>query len=393
MNSDLVTTVMGMKESNPESNCDADFDKFVGFWNDFSKALLVRLKIDESTSAAISKLSELLFILSLKDSEIRDIRDLLETGNRAVILWGPPGTGKTYEALRVVRLKLGLSDGQDGKQLFSDLAKTELESASGISGPGCYELVQFHPSYSYEDFIGGIRPRVDVDGKNISYELHEGIFKRFCDTACRNGKKPFVFIIDEINRADLSAVFGELLYALEYRGTKIKLPGFENAFCIPKNVYLIGTMNNVDKSLVSFDLALRRRFGFFKLMPNLDTLEEMPELECIKPDSLRDYVERCKKLNVSIGKQLGLGQDYQIGQAYFKKIADFLPPVESANPEISPQREIESDYMQIGSYDLEKLWTYHILPLLEEYLGAKGAEDETEKALKDLKTAFTTVLR
>jgi 5-methylcytosine-specific restriction endonuclease McrBC GTP-binding regulatory subunit McrB len=121
----------------------------------------------------------------------------------------------------------------------------------------------------------GISPQ--LDGKEVSYHLREGIFKKFCDEANQHNDKKYIFIIDEINREELSAVFGELLYALEYRGESITLPLYnekdKRGFSIPKNVYIIGIMNNVDKSLVTFDLALRRHFSFYKLMPKLSILE------------------------------------------------------------------------------------------------------------------------
>lgn len=225
--------------------------------------------------------------------------------------------------------------------------------------------------------------------------MRQGVFYRFCNVANKNLDQKYIFIIDEINRAELSAVFGELLFALEYRGKHIKLPHFTKSFTIPENVYIIGTMNNVDKSLITFDLALRRRFGFFKLIPKLDVIANVLE-DKIESNSLDKYVVKCKQLNLLISKLdnqkltaseqelknkikdskkifLGLDEDYQIGQAYFLKIKDFLP---------------EGKDIEITSFDLEKLWIYNIEPLLEEYLGMSMEDNSIKAQLVNLKDFF-----
>ena len=231
-----------------------------------------------------------------------------------------------------------------------------------------------------------------MDGKQISYIRKNGIFKSFCEKAKtfydpeknENEQKKFIFIIDEINRADLSSVFGELLYALEYRNENINIPNFDEPFCIPPNIYLIGTMNNVDKSLVTFDLALRRRFGFFKVMPNLKVISNILKDYNINDEILTKYIERCKWLNEQLCNSndqlgLGLGEDYQIGQAYFGKIKDFLI-------------KRTENQAEITSIELEKLWIYHIQPLLEEYLGARLEDDNILESLKKLRDSFVKKL-
>jgi len=250
---------------------------------------------------------------------------------------------------------------------------------------GLYEIIQFHPNYTYQDFIGGISP--NVSGGQIAYELKEGIFQRFCKVAEKNPKCNFILIIDEINRANLSEVFGELLYALEYRGKSINIPYF-GEFTIPENVYIIGTMNDVDKSLVTFDLALRRRFGFFELAPNLDTLSNMFMFQIednngkkeicslVEQNCLELYIKRCKKLNDDIKDKengLALADSYQIGQAYFKKIEHFL--------------EKKPDQL-ITPFELEKLWAYHLEPLLKEYLGMSLDDNDIKTKLNTVKTTF-----
>ena len=348
------------------------FDEFKTIWTNISNKILVNLEI-EKNHENLENLSKLISKICIEETDIKNISDLLTTGNKAVILWGPPGTGKTYESEQVVKELLEVKEGEnfEEKYLFSKGYMNRNEK-------GYYEIVQFHPNYTYQDFIGGISPK--LRGNNVSYELREGIFKKFCDTANKdeNKNKKFIFIIDEINRAELSAVFGELLYALEYRGKSINLPHFKSPFTIPSNVYIIGTMNNVDKSLVTFDLALRRRFGFFKLMPKLEVIKDVLS-EVIDEESLSKYYDKCEKLNKNIVTNLDLGENYQIGQAYFLKIRDFLEKNE--NEEI-----IENQ--NITSFELEKLWIYNLEPLLEEYLGMSIEDNEVMSKLKSLKEEF-----
>lgn len=375
------------KSYTPESITNMDFDKFKVAWKNISDNILEDFKIDNKTPA-ISGLSKFISIISIEETDIKNISDLLTTGNKAVILWGPPGTGKTFESMAVVEELLRIDRPSDQTieerkkfdkmieriHLFSN--KGTARSTSVTNNIGYYEIVQFHPNYTYQDFIGGISPK--LDGKDVSYELREGVFKKFCDQAKDNPKQKFIFIIDEINRAELSAVFGELLFALEYRGKHINLPHFKDSFSIPENVYIIGTMNNVDKSLVTFDLALRRRFGFFKLMPKLVVIEEVLG-ETVEEISLSKYYEKCKKLNDSIKDKLELGEDYQIGQAYFLKIKDFLNKDDKGEL-IKPAI--------ITSFELEKLWVYNIEPLLEEYLGMSIEDTDIKTKLDDLKKFF-----
>jgi len=363
-----------IKDYTPENITNMNFDNFITKWKDISNKIFENLDI-EKNEENISELSKLISIIMTQETDIKNISDLLTTGNRAVILWGPPGTGKTYESEQVVKELLEVGEDENFEEyLFSNKEKNEDKK-------GYYEIVQFHPNYTYQDFIGGIAPKLDDDSNNISYELKKGIFKRFCDEANKekNKNKKYIFIIDEINRAELSAVFGELLYALEYRGKAINLPNFKKPFTIPTNVYIIGTMNNVDKSLVTFDLALRRRFGFFKLMPKLDVLEDVL-CETIEEISLSKYVDKCKKLNEDIKNNSDLGENYQIGQAYFLKIKDFLP-----------QKGNNEELQIITSFELEKLWIYNIEPLLEEYFGMSIEDDSMLSKLKELKKEFEVI--
>ena len=198
-----------------------------------------------------------------------------------LILYGPPGTGKTYLAERLAHYL--------------------------VAGGGFSELVQFHASYAYEDFVQGIRPQV-IEGA-LHYELIAGCFLRFCDKARQVGEKPCVLIIDEINRANLARVFGELMYLLEYRHRPIALAGGGPEFSIPANVYLIGTMNTADRSIALVDQAMRRRFSFVRLRPNYQLLANYLETRSLSPEKL---VALLKEVNQSIGDE-----DYELGISFF----------------------------------------------------------------------------
>ena len=343
----------------------------------YSAAIRDMIPEDERGDNFWNEMSKLLSIIMLQEQEMKNIQELLETGNKAIILYGPPGTGKTYHAHELIRTELGIPDGKMDVYRF-DINKEVPEK-------GAWTFVQFHPNYTYEDFIGGISPK--LTGDHLSYTLKEGIFKQFCDAAAEkdNRDKKFIIVIDEINRADLSAVFGELMYALEYRDRNVSIPNFPEPFVIPSNVYLIGTMNSIDKSLVTFDLALRRRFSFIKIMPNVAAIENMLCDYCIDETCLVNFIKRCKKLNERISSpssRLQLGADYQIGHAYFGKIKDF-----------KEKRRQDEEAQIITTFDLEKLWDYHLQPLLEEYLGNRVEDKEIKDLLQSIRDEFTKPLK
>lgn len=360
-----------------------DFISEIG-WTAYSTAIKEMIPEDKRGDNFFDEMSQLLSIIMIQDQDVNNIQELLETGNKAVILYGPPGTGKTFQAKNIVFQKLGLSC-ENGNQKEIDKL-LEDNKFPKIGETGTWALVQFHPNYTYEDFIGGISPK--LSGSELSYQLKVGLFKKFCDEAKQNDNKDkkFIMIIDEINRADLSSVFGELMYSLEYRGESVSIPNFDDPFVIPSNVYVIGTMNSIDKSLVTFDLALRRRFGFYKLMPNLKVLESILAEYNVEEETLVKYIERCENLNTGIASStppLQLGPEYQIGQAYFGKIKDFL-----TKPE-----ENDKEPKEITILELEKLWTYHIEPLLQEYLGNRVDDSEVKKKIKDIQNVFTKPLQ
>jgi hypothetical protein len=234
---------------------------------------------------------------------------------KQAIFYGPPGTGKTFTAKKIAD---ELVDGTDG---FTD-------------------ILQFHQNYEYEDFIQGIRP--STDGSDLSYSLESGTFLDFCEEAGERSS-PCVLIIDEINRADLSSVFGELMYLLEYREDDVQLAQSqvneddpyldEDGFEIPDNVYIMGTMNTADRSIALVDFALRRRFAFLELDPNWDVLDEKFSASGVDVDDLIDVL---KAINDDIGDS-----NYELGHTYFLEAED---------------RD-----------EVRNIWKLEIVPYLEEY--------------------------
>ena len=322
---------------------------------------------------------------------------------KQIIKYGAPGTGKTYQA----RLQTSL---------MFDIWKEEFASNSRLTHASQIELVQFHPSFSYEDFMEGLRPVLGSNG-NSQLGLQNGVFKEFCRSAGKweidvyglglaqkwesltikellpfreklsgehwrdvfeisdtsklvsEAVPPFFFIIDEVNRAELSRVFGELMYCLEYRGTrgcvKTQYANLNNEhtgmlkdakgylFFIPTNIYLIGTMNTIDRSVESFDFALRRRFRWEEVVPDMALLKYHLNQFC---KAWLPLVDNLECLNELIAKEPLLGNDYQIGHAYLMdlKYATSLT--------VSEVRE--------------RVWDDCIRPLLQEYLRGTGKETE-----------------
>lgn len=175
------------------------------------------------------------------------------------------------------------------------------------------ELIQFHQNYSYEDFIMGYRPCED------GFELQEGIFYRFCKKAESNSEQPYFFIIDEINRGNISKIFGELLMLIEkdYRGKSLTVAYNGQEFSVPKNLYLIGMMNTADRSLALIDYALRRRFSFFEMTPGFDSKGFQDYLLSFDNETFTTLIEKIKDLNNEIEKDPTLGKGFCIGHSYF----------------------------------------------------------------------------
>jgi 5-methylcytosine-specific restriction protein B len=254
--------------------------------------------------------------LLLPRAWLQEALDLLRE-KRQLIFYGPPGTGKTYVAQRL--------------------------ASHVTSGGGTYKLVQFHPSYAYEDFVEGYRPRPAVDGGGISFELVPGPLRQIADAARDDPAQPYLLIIDEINRGNLAKVFGELYFLLEYRDEVVALQySPDQEFSLPGSLYMIGTMNTADRSIALVDAAMRRRFYFVPFFP-----QEEPTAGL-----LRRWLERegrditpallLEALNEEVGDR-----DFAIGPSYFMT-------------------------RRIGEEgELERIWKHAIMPLLEEqFFGA-----------------------
>lgn len=266
-------------------------------------------------------------------------RKLVSSKN--IIFRGAPGTGKTYLA-RSMAAEI-VSDGRHNT--FDDL---ENEQKKNI------EFIQFHPSYDYTDFVEGFRPTVDEETNDMRYEVIPGVFKKFISRAKlrqREGEK-LVFIIDEINRGEISKIFGELFFAIDpsYRGkkgavkTQYASSDETNMFYVPDNVYIIGTMNDIDRSVESFDFAMRRRFRFIEI-----TADSQIAMLDGRVDDYNKATEYMQRLNQAISEVDGLNSHYHIGPSYFLKL-----------------KEIENNY--------DQLWQDYLEPLLEEYV--RGFFDE-----------------
>jgi len=213
-----------------------------------------------------------------------------------IILQGAPGVGKTFTAERLAYTLMGEIDKQR------------------------VEMVQFHQNYSYEDFILGYKPNVDG-----GFELKHGVFYKFCKKALNTPDKDFFFIIDEINRGNLSKIFGELLMLIEnsYRGKEIKLAYTDELFTVPKNLYIIGMMNTADRSLAMIDYALRRRFSFFEMYPGFATEGFKSYQLSLANERLDKLIQGIQALNEAISSDDSLGNGFCIGHSYFCNQTEF----------------------------------------------------------------------
>ncbi|MFD9544561.1 DUF4357 domain-containing protein [Streptomyces sp. NPDC060022] len=263
-----------------------------------------------------------------------ELRELLWEENQ-LVLYGPPGTGKTYLAMKLA------------------------EHFGG--GPEQVTLVQFHPSYAYEDFFEGFRPEADPDSGEVAFRLKAGPLRELADLASREGNQhiPHFLIIDELNRANLAKVFGELYFLLEYRKRSVRLTYSGDDFRLPPNLFVIGTMNTADRSIALVDAAMRRRFAFVELSPRTEPTRGLLARWLHRNNKDQEPAYLLDALNERIGDP-----EFAIGPSYLMK-----PGV----------------YREGG---LERTWRTKILPLLEEHHYGEGIDAESRYGLAELRKSL-----
>lgn len=284
-----------------------------------------------------------------------------------LILYGPPGTGKTYKtAIYAVAI---CEEQNDMEAVLENGYESIMAGYRDLKKSGRIGFTTFHQSFGYEDFIEGIRPvlkrkqkeadltseaELKKENQNLEYKIKKGVFYKFCEKA-RGKKEPYVFIIDELNRGNISRIFGELMTLIEESKREGKpgavsaiLPYSRKEFSVPENVYIIGTMNTADRSIAMLDTALRRRFSFEEIMPRPQKLKEMGADKV----SYLDQEGNPKEINIvkmleAINNRIEVlyDRDHTIGQAYFAELCG-----ESATVE-----------------NLQKIFKNSVFPLLQEY--------------------------
>ena len=273
----------------------------------------------------------------ISETEYNKLLQLIKR-KKNVILQGAPGVGKTFSAKRLAYSIMGVKD--DNR----------------------IELIQFHQNYSYEDFIMGYKPNEEG-----GFNLVKGSFYRFCKKAELEPKKDFFFIIDEINRGNLSKIFGELFMLIEkdYRNEKIKLAYSDEYFCVPHNVHIIGMMNTADRSLAMIDYALRRRFSFYDMEAGFDTRSFKDYINNIQNEYFEHVIHSVQDLNHVISNDNSLGKGFCIGHSYFCNLSS-----EDCSNEI-----------------LSNIIEYDIIPMLKEYWFDN--EDKFNKQAEKLRNALS----
>ena len=234
-----------------------------------------------------------------------------------IILQGAPGVGKTFTAKRLAYCIIGAKN------------------------PDRVQMIQFHQSYSYEDFIEGYRPTEN------GFTIKKGSFYKFCKLAEDDDENDYFFIIDEINRGNLSKIFGELFMLIEKdkRGIELQLLYSDENFSVPPNVYIIGMMNTADRSLAMLDYALRRRFSFFTMKPGFNTIGFQTYQDSLKSDAFKKLISCIKQLNSKIAADISLGEGFCIGLSYFCGLTAKTATVRT----------------------LTSIIEYELIPLLKEY--------------------------
>lgn len=321
----------------------------------------------------------------------QEMKELDKEFDKNIILYGPPGTGKTYNS---VIYAVAICDGKPVDELTDYAAVmsryNELKKAGRIS------FTTFHQSYGYEEFIEGIKPIIDENKQDIGYTIEPGVFKEFCDnaksitrtstgiesTVIEENTEPYVFIIDEINRGNISKIFGELITLIEStkragmpEEASAILPYSGDEFSVPSNVYILGTMNTADRSIALMDTALRRRFQFVEMMPDSDVLRK------IRADKVEDLdvAAMLDKINERI--EYLYDREHTIGHAFFTDLKD--------------DATLEK---------LQSIFEKSVIPLLQEYfyedyqkiqlvLGDNAKSDDSLKFIIDEKVVAKNIFK
>jgi 5-methylcytosine-specific restriction protein B len=254
------------------------------------------------------------------DQDFLEDVQLLMHDKKQIIFYGPPGTGKTWVGQR--------------------FAQYWVDQAEDLGGE--VQIIQFHPSYAYEEFVEGIRPqsiKTQEGRQELSYPVKKGLFWRFCDLARTHPRRRYVLIIDEVNRGELPRILGELLYLLEYRRESVVLPYSGEPFGIPANMYLIGTMNTADRSIALVDHALRRRFHFIQMRPSPNTLSAY--FQSIGDPAMAWTAELLDLLNRQLDRD-GIEWHLHIGHSHFMR------------------KDLDEAHIRL-------VWKHSVMPTLEEY--------------------------
>ena len=311
-------------------------------------------------------------------NEIENDNEIIHEKN--IILYGPPGTGKTYNT---VYYAVAICENKAIDDVKKDSYSDVLKRYNDYKNSGKIEFTTFHQSYGYEEFIEGIKPCSSVEEKNtngLEYSIVSGACKAFCDIVKekkeRGNKENSVFIIDEINRGNISKIFGELITLIEdtkregeREQISVKLPYSQELFSVPNNVYIIGTMNTADRSISLMDTALRRRFHFVEMMADEKVLKDISIKDKEGKDSGIDVQEMVKKINERI--EILYDREHTIGHALFLGLVK-TPTVEK----------------------LASIFKKSIIPLLQEYfyedyqkiqliLGDNGKKEDSNKFICD----------